>query len=86
MSTLWCLRTVQAKSLWLQIAMIATPMSCACPQADFRFSSGKALSVRHLAQAQRLSDDLGLNVSVLKEEHLAWDVAKTRDLLPKRLA
>lgn len=60
--------------------VLSLPTGC-----GFRFSYGKASFTRHLVEAQKLNAELGLKVSVLKDENLAWDVDEPSDLLPEQL-
>lgn len=60
--------------------VLSLPTGC-----GFSFSYGPGSFGRHLAEAERLGRELGLDVSVLRDDNLAWDVDEPDDLLPQLL-
>lgn len=60
--------------------VLSLPAGC-----GFRFAYGPGSFGRHLAEAERLGRELGLDVSVLRDDSLGWDVDEPADLLPQLL-
>ena len=76
MGLCWCLTATA-----LVPNVLGLPVGC-----GFEFAYGEGSFDRHLAEAQRLSEAAGLEVTVLQDQNLAWDVDEPADLRPEILA